>query len=442
MQLERIPNDNRLSDALSEARQRFVESTPQSRAHNERSAASMPGGNTRTVLFYDPYPVVMVGGKGATLIDADGHHYVDFLGEYTAGLYGHSDETIRKALDAALDKGLSLGAHNDLEAILAEAIRARFPAMELLRFTNSGTEANLMALTTARIVTGRQKILVFAGAYHGAVLSFPSHAGSPTNVPFEFVIGDYNDTAGAKRLIKDHGADLAAVIVEPMLGAGGCIPASSEFLATLRTESAQCGAFLILDEVMTSRLGYHGLQGKHDLTPDMTTLGKYIGGGMSFGAFGGKASIMKRFDPRTSGALGHAGTFNNNVLTMSAGIVGLRDVLTEQALADLNDRGDRLRERLNDVASSRRKAAVFTGIGSIMTAHLGRTSIENAAHVSECDPALKELLFFHLLSRGIYLARRLMISLALPIREEDCDRLVDGVAEFFDIYAELLPDRA
>jgi len=434
-------NDYRVREAIQDAKADYRTRTAGSLAMHQRAEESMPGGNTRSVLFYDPYPLVMKSGKDATLQDVDENEYLDFLGEYTAGLYGHSHPTIQKSLINVITNGISFGSHNDLEVRFAEALRQRYPAMERLRFTNSGTEANLMALTLARMATSCKTVLVFAGAYHGAVFAFPGAGGSPTNVPFRFVVGSYNDAEEASRLIHDNASDLAAVIVEPMLGAGGCIPATDEFLQVLRDETLKTKSHLILDEVMTSRLAYNGLQSAYQISPDLMTVGKYLGGGMSFGAFGGAKDLMAWFDPRTPGSLAHAGTFNNNVLTMAAGIAGLEEVLTEARLEDLNVRGAQLRSMLNETLQRRNKRGVVTGVGSVMTIHLGKDRVENAKDVALCDQDLKELMFLHFLSEGIYVARRLMISLSLPITDLDCQKFAATFDGFFDLYGQLVPDR-
>jgi glutamate-1-semialdehyde 2,1-aminomutase len=264
-----------------------------------------------------------------------------------------------------------------------------------------------MAVALAVHVTGRRPILAFRGGYHGSVLSFPAGpgAGSSLNVPHEFVVGDYNDVEGTRALIR--GTPLAAVLVEPMLGSGGCIPGSSEFLRMLREETAATGALLIFDEVMTSRLSPGGVQQLEGITPDLMTVGKYLAGGLSFGAFGGRHDLMARFDPSGPDPLVHPGTFNNNVLSMSAGIAGLTQVLTDERLTALNARGDRLRQRLNDVGGP----FTVTGRGSLMTYH-------------HPDPAARELMFFELVARGVWLARRGMITVSLPIGDEHCDTLV------------------
>jgi len=427
-----------IDDALASARKLYAGENPQSERMYRRAVQVMPGGNTRTVLFYPPFPVVMVRGKGSRLWDADGHEYRDFLGDYTAGLFGHSDPDIRAAIIAALDAGVSLSAHNALEAQLAELICARIPSIKRLRFTNSGTEGNLMALTTAVNFTGRRKIMVFKGGYHGGVLSFAS-GNTAVNVPHDFLVAPYNDVAAATELIRRHADGLAAVLVEPMLGAAGCIPGTAEFLSCLRTESAAAGALLIFDEVMTSRLAPGGRQEALGITPDLTTLGKYIGGGMSFGAFGGREDIMALFDPTRPGSIPHAGTFNNNVLTMSAGIVAMGRLFTPDAARQLSARGDRLRDSLNGLCRTTGASVQFTGVGSLLSFHPRGGTLRNIDDVSVSDTRLKDLYFHHLLRERIYIARRGFIALSLPLEPQDLEAFSDATASFLDRYRTLLP---
>jgi glutamate-1-semialdehyde 2,1-aminomutase len=419
--------------ALDEAKEAYVTSAPRSLARYVEATTVMPGGNTRTVLHYAPFPLAMARGEGCRLWDADGREYVDFLGEYTAGLYGHSHPVIRAALDRALDSGISFGASNMTEARFARAVCERF-GLERVRFTNSGTEANLLAISVARIFTRRQKVLVFNGGYHGAVFGFAG-GGSPINVPFEYVVGRYNDIEGTRALITD---ELALVILEPMIGSGGCIAASGEFLRMLRAETTRVGALLVLDEVMTSRLAPGGLQSVVGVKPDLTTLGKYIGGGMSFGAFGGRAEILDMFDPRRADALPHAGTFNNNVLTMTAGLAGLTDVYTPEVAMALNARGETLRGRLNVLCQAADAPVQFTGIGSMLAVHMMRGPVLSPEDAARGDAKLKELFFFDMLAHGIWLARRGMMTVSLPIGDAECDALVAAVEEFLSVRRSLL----
>lgn len=419
--------------ALEAVKEAYVTSAPTSMARYVEAATVMPGGNTRTVLHYAPFPLAMVRAEGCRMWDADGREFIDFLGEYTAGLYGHSHPVIRAALNAALDNGISFGASNMTEAKFAQAVCERF-GLQRVRFTNSGTEANLLAMSVARIFTRRKKILVFHGGYHGAVFGFAG-GGSPINVPFEYVVAPYNDIDRTRTLITE---ELAAVILEPMIGSGGCIPASPEFLAMLRSETARVGALLILDEVMTSRLAPGGLQSVHGIQPDLTTLGKYIGGGMSFGAFGGRAEIMDLFDPRRADALPHAGTFNNNILTMTAGLTGLTQVYTPEAAASLNARGDALRNRLNALCLAADAPLQFTGRGSMLAVHTLRGPVTSPEIAAKADPKLKELFFFDMLAQGIWLARRGMMTVSLPIGDTECDTLAAAVQEFLSARRSLL----
>jgi glutamate-1-semialdehyde 2,1-aminomutase len=415
--------------ALAEAEETYRAHNPKSLAQHRAACAAMPGGNTRASIHVDPFPLTMARGEGARLWDLDGHEYADFLSEFTAGIYGHSHPAIRRAIEEALAGGLNFGAHGEAEARFAAAVCARFPSIELVRFTNSGTEANLMAVGAARAITGRSKILVFAGGYHGGVFYFRGH-GSALNAPFEFLIGRYNDLATVEELVRPHRASLAAILIEPMQGTTGCIPAERGFLAGLRALASETGALLIFDEVMTSRLAPGGLQELHGILPDMTTLGKYLGGGMSFGAFGGRADLMERFDPRRPDALQHAGTFNNNVLTMNAGLAGLTELYTPERARALNAAGDRLRERLNAVARRHRLAMQFTGLGSMIAVHMTDGPIRSQEDAERGNGAFRDLFYFDLLARGIWFAKRGMFALSVALDEANGDKLVEAVEEF------------
>jgi glutamate-1-semialdehyde 2,1-aminomutase len=419
-----------LETRLAGAERRYVERNPESLRLHERRARSMPGGNTRTVIHQPPFPLTIVRGEGARLTDADGHVYVDFLGEYTAGLYGHSHPVIVEAIRGALADGFVLGAPNRYEAELAEAMRARFPSVELLRFCNSGTEANLLALSLARAVTGRPAVLVFEGGYHGSVFAFASAAGTPINAPFPFVVAQYNDAEGAMRLIAQHAHELAAVIVEPMQGSGGVIPGERDFLLALRDATSEHDVLLVLDEVMTSRLSTGGLQQVHGVTPDLTTFGKYIGGGLAFGAFGGRADLLERFDPTRPGSLPHAGTFNNAVLTMAAGAAGLTQVYTAAEVDRLNGLGDRLRYRLNAFAAERDLDFVATGYGSMVGLHFTRGPIRRIADIPPAS-AERALLHLHVLEHGYSYARRGFVALSVPLSQDDVDGFAAAVESFF-----------
>jgi len=430
-----------LSAALGELERACLARNPRSRARHEAACRALPGGNTRSVLHYAPLPLAMARGEGCYLWDLDGHRYVDFLCEYSAGLYGHSHPLIAAAVERALADGIVLGAPNLYEGPLAEALSARFPSLGRVRFCNSGSEANLMALGAARAITGRSKVLAFREAYHGGFLMLAG-GGAPLNVPIPIVLGEYNDAEGTLALIERERADLAAVIVEPMLAAGGCIPAERGFLEALRAATERHGIVLVFDEVVTSRLAPAGLQGELGVVPDMTTLGKYVGGGLPAGAFGGRESIMARFDPGRPDAFFHAGTFNNNVLTMAAGLAGLTQIYTAEAAETLNARGERLRERLNALLGARGAPCLVTGRGSVMNLHfVGEAAAGGVRTPRDLEPRrpdLQRLLHLALLERGHYLAARGLIALSLPMSEKEMDGLCEAVEGVLNEYSSVV----
>jgi len=417
-----------VTQAVAQARERFAGRRPLTAALHERAQAFLPGGNTRSVLYHRPFPLRIARAWDAMLEDVDGHQYVDLLGEYSAGLYGHSNQVVLEAMVDALREGVSRGAHTRYEVDLAEAVCARFASIERVRFTNSGTEANLMALSAARAFTGRDRVLAFRGGYHGGLLSFTT-GQSPVNAPYDVLLAEYNDTAGTRALLGEHAGALACVLVEPMLGSGGCIPGDPEFLATLRETTRQAGALLIFDEVMTSRTGAGGLQGRLGISPDLTTLGKYIGGGSSFGAFGGRADVMAQFDPARAGALPHAGTFNNNVASMAAGHAGLTKVYPPQVAERHTATGDALREELGRTFRAAGAPLSATGVGSLLAIHATTRPVRSTRDLAGSDPKLLELLFLDLLERGYYIAPRGYLALSLALTATQLAGFVRAVAE-------------
>lgn len=427
---------NPLDLALAEAAGRFRREHPKAAALHERACKVLPGGNTRSVLYTAPFPIRVERAEGARLFDVDGHEYADFVGEYSAGLFGHSHPRIRAAVEEALRTGLNIGAHHSREVWLAEAVTRRFK-LDLVRFTNSGTEANMLALAAARAFTGRSKILVMRHAYHGGTLSFGAGPG-PVNAPYDCVMAELNDLEGTRRLIASNAAGLAAVIIEPMMGGAGCLAADRPFLQMLREECSSRGVVLIHDEVMTSRLHPGGLSARFGIEPDLKTLGKYVGGGMSFGAFGGRREIMQRFDPSRPDALPHAGTFNNNTLTMTAGVAALAEIFTPAACVELNERGDQLRQALDGVFAGAEVPMQVTGMGSLMTVHPLKGRLSSPADARKADQRLRALLFLDLLDQGLFIAERGMLALSLAITDDDCERLVAAVRRFVETRRPLL----
>ena len=417
-----------LDDALRTARDAYIRSHPTSAALAERARTVLPGGNTRSVLHIDPFAFRVAGVDGAYLTDVDGNVYLDLLGDYSAGLLGHRSGVVGEAVLATLDRGWSLGAMSEPEIAFAEAVVARFPSIEQVRFTNSGTEAAMMAVMTARHTTGRDRVVVFDGGYHGGLLYF-GPSGAPLRAPFDYGVLTYNDIAAVEGEFAAYGDRIACVLVEPMLGASGCIPADAAFLETLRDCTRNAGSLLVFDEVMTSRLAWGGAQQLTGITPDMTVLGKYLAGGLSFGAFGGRHSVMAAFDP-DDGGLTHGGTFNNNAFTMAAGAAVHARALSPAALDELTARGERFRAALAEVFAASPLPLSTTGWGSLCAIHPCDGPVRSPADVRAGDARWRDLLFYELLADGFYFAQRGYLALSMDVGQDDLDRFVQAVAAF------------
>jgi glutamate-1-semialdehyde 2,1-aminomutase len=424
------------ASALERAHQHFADRNPASRRQYDQARQFLPGGHTRTVLTHRPFPLTFVAGQGATMTDADGHEYIDMLGDYTAGLLGHSERRVIDAVTTALNTNVSVGGIHPAEAVLGQLMCERFH-LDRVRFTNSGTEANLMAITTAMQATGRRTIIVFEGGYHGGVLYFATGV-APWNAPYDFVLAPFNDVAGAVAVIEQHAAELAAVLIEPMQGSGGCLLADATFLQGVFRAARAAGAVCIADEVMTSRHGRSGLVHLLGARADITTFGKYIGGGFSFGGFGGDASLLDQYDTSPeggrAGVIGHAGTFNNNIATMTAGGAVLGQVFTADVAQAHTARGDEFRSAMHTVLAKHPLPMCISGFGSMMNLHARAQVPTNSHEAMDRDEVLQELVYFGLLQRGVYTAARGMVNVGLAHTD---DQLADVLDRLDDCLADL-----
>lgn len=423
-----------LKHSIQREEQIYRTRNPGSEEQFRRAKRCMPGGTTRSTVFYPPFPLTIERGSKGRVYDVDGHGYLNFVGEYSAGVYGHDDGMTRRVLDAIARHGTLLSGPTRHEDLLARLLCSRF-GFEQVRFCNSGTEANLLALGLARNATARAGVLAFSGAYHGSSLVL-MEGRDALNISIDIKLAEYNDIEGTRALIEANASELGAILVEPMLGAAGCIPAKTEFLQMLREMADKHAIVLIFDEVMTSRLGPAGLQGFVGVQADLTTLGKYIGGGFSMGALAGRRDLMARFDPASGDAyLPHGGTFNNNVASMIGGYIGLSDYFTEGEAVRLNARGDKLRKTLNEAARDLGVPVQATGRGSIMNLHLNDGDI---THPSDLDVAgaseFKRLFHLHMLNRGIYVAARGMTTLNLNMHEAYIAAFEDEFSRFIELY--------
>src|ERR1700710_2888001 len=344
---------------------------PDSKSHSQklydRALSSLPGGNTRTTVFMKPYPIYAARGEGCRVWDVDGNEFIDCINNFTSLIHGHAHPILVEAATRQLALGSAFGVPTESEIELAELLASRLPGVDQVRFANSGTEAVMMALKAARAFTGRPKIAKCEGAYHGsydyaevsldptpeawgrnAPVSVAYARGTPDNVLADVITIPFNDVEAAVSLIREHGAELACVLVDPMPNRAGLAPASKEYLEALRSVTREVGALLIFDEVITFRLGFRGAQGIWEIDPDLTTLGKIMGGGFPVGAVGGKREFMAVFDPRSGKpALPHGGTFSANPVTMRAGLAAM-ELLDEAAFVRLDVIGDAVRSGIDD----------------------------------------------------------------------------------------------
>ena len=399
----------------------YLARTPGSRALFERATESIPGGSTRTTIFNPPYPPYMVRGEGLRTWDVDGNEYRDFLGNYTSLILGHAHPAVVEAVERQVRLGSAFAAPTEIEVELAEEIRSRLPSVERIRFTNSGTEATMFAIRAARAFTGRPLLAKFERAYHGTHdTALAGTPGVPDGISKLVVELPWDDAEGVERGLAGRESDVAAIIIEPVQGAGGIRPADPAFLHFLRDYTDRIGAVLIFDEIIAFRIGRNGAQGVFGVRPDLTTLGKIVGGGYPLAAFGGRAEIMDRFDARRAGALSHGGTFNGNPVSAAAGLATLR-YLTLDRYERLASLGERLRARVNDATGATGLDAHVDGIASLFQVVAG----PSLRGKDELSPAGS--LFLGLLVDGFHLAPRGMGAISTPVTNDDVDALADAV---------------
>jgi glutamate-1-semialdehyde 2,1-aminomutase len=401
----------------------------------ERARASLPGGNSRTTIYHDPYPLYVVSGAGCRVTDADGVERIDFINNYTSLVLGHCHPRVVEAVRSQAGALMSAAAPGELEVELAERIRERLPSVELIRFANSGTEATMLAIRAARAFTGRTTIATFAGGYHGShdyaasipadPEALPGGAGIPEAVADSIVTAPFNDADATRAAVEPRLDDLAAIIVEPVMGAGGVIPADPEFLSFLRELADDAGALLVFDEVISFRVGYGGAQGRYGVAPDLTTLGKIIGGGLPIGAFGGRADVMELFDPRSERRLSHGGTFNANPLSMAAGLATLAE-LGPETYDRLEILAAELRTKLLELFSEVGRPAAVNQIGSLFNIHFTAGPVREHADVLAADTELLRELHLALLGHGILFTPRGMGCLSTPMTSAEVDAFVDA----------------
>jgi glutamate-1-semialdehyde 2,1-aminomutase len=370
-----------------------------------RARRVLPGGNTRTTVYVPPHPPYAVRGSGVELEDADGHRLIDLQGNYTTLVHGHAHPEVTEAAWRALAAGACFGLPTSYEVELAELLCARVPALERVRFTNSGTEAVMLALRAARVFTGRPAVLRFQHAYHGSADAVLPIGAPGATAQADSVVVPFGDADALPRAFARYGTRLACVLIDLMPNRCGLEPASSEFIARLIEEARAHEALVVVDEVITFRLGVGGFQGDYGLVPDLVVLGKMIGGGFPVGAFGGRAAIMDSFDPSRPAHLVHGGTFAANPVTMAAGHTAVR-LLDGPAIARINQLGDRLRGKLAEGGLR------VTGQGSLLRLR---------------DLAERPDDWWTLYRAGVLVAANGLIGLSTPMTTATVDEAADRV---------------
>jgi glutamate-1-semialdehyde 2,1-aminomutase len=420
---------------------RYTERTHKSRELDQRAKSSLPGGDTRWATYHMPYPIYMERGAGCRLFDADGSAYIDFQNNYTSLVHGHAHPAITDAIQKQAARSVVYGAPAEQQFELADLIAKRLPGVDQLRFTNSGTEGSMMAMRAARAFTGKPIILKMDGGYHGShdmseVNITPDLSGErlpipkveadgvPDSVLQSTAVARYNDLVSVEEVLDAHKDQVAAIIVEPIMNTAGMIVADESFLRGLRSLCDRRGILLIFDEVVTMRLHANGYQGKTNVLPDLTALGKLIGGGLPVGAFGGRKEIMSLYDPARTNGFHHSGTFNGNPLTMAAGVASVT-ALMPQAIDHINQLGVMLRAGMDEAFAEAGIHGYTTGEGSLTYVHWTKDKVQTAADVvrwKQKAAELPRLLHMELLNLGIFAANRGLFNLSTPMTTAEIDQ--------------------
>ncbi len=406
----------------------------------------MPGGTTRTTTYFDPYPLYIERGEGCRVWDVDGTERLDMLGNYTAMILGHAHPKVVEAIRKQAARGTGFAAANPVEVQLSTLLCERVPSLDSVRFCNSGTEATMFAMRLARAFTGRPKIARIEGGYHGThdyaevsthpdlaeagppdePIARPDSIGTPDWVLGQTVVLPFNNPIASEAIIRREGSQLAAVILEPIIGAGGVIAATVEYLERLRSVTRELGILLIFDEVISFRVAPGGAQQLYGVTPDLTTLGKIIGGGLPVAAFGGRADVMELLDPRRDRNLAQGGTYNGNPLGMAAGLATMTE-LTPDVYKELNRKGERVSEQLSEVFASHRVPAQVNGVGSLFAIHFTDRPVVDYRTKASSNQRMTRDLFLGLVNHGVLLAPRAMGALSTPMAEQEIQQFIDAV---------------
>ena len=421
---------------------------PRSEELFEQARAVMPGGVSSPVRAFGAVggtPPFLVSGSGARVTDADGREYIDLVGSWGPLVLGHAHPAVVEAVQAAAARGTSFGAPTEAEVRLAELITSAIPSVEQVRFVSSGTEATMSALRVARAATGRRKILKFSGCYHGhvdallvsagsgvATLGLPDSPGVPPGTRESTIVASFNSVSALKQIFWEFKPDLAAVIVEPVAANMGVVPPSSGFLRALRSQCDIVGSLLIFDEVVTGfRVAWSGAQGMLGIRPDLTVLGKAIGGGLPIGAYGGRRDLMEMVAP--AGPVYQAGTLAGNPLSTAAGLATLQELSQPGVYEELDRRGALLEEGLRSAAAAAAVPVTVQRVGSMLTPFFTDGEVRNLEDAQLCDTKRFAAFFHAMLEGGVSVPpsqfEAWMVSMAHT--DDDLGQVVDVATRAF-----------
>jgi glutamate-1-semialdehyde 2,1-aminomutase len=422
-------------EVLSDMFDSYFSKTRKSKELYERAKNVLPAGVSYAIRHFEPYPFYTAKAKGSKLYDVDGNEYVDFWLGHTALILGHSPPAVVEAVKKQLENGTHYGTSHELEIQLAEQVVKIVPSAEMIRFTNSGTEANMYATRLARAYTGRTKIAKFEGGWHGGYdalhtgvkypFDIPESAGLTAGALQDTIVLPFNDLEGVKERLKNK--EVASIVIEPVLGAGGGIPAEKEFLKELREFCDEKGILLIFDEVITGfRLAPGGGQQYYGVTPDITVFGKILGGGFPIGAFCGRREIMERIDtllyerPHYSF---HGGTFAANPISMTAGLATLKILEDGQLIDKLNNVGGKIREKLREIFEANGVDVQVTGAGSLFGILFTKEEVKDARAASKADKKKQINYHLNLITNGVFFLPKHIGALSTAHSEDDIDKL-------------------
>lgn len=441
--------NNRVAASLSREEQLYCSLTPTSYEYFLEGRKYLPGADSRSPLFYSPYPVVLEEGHGCWLFDVDGNKLLDFTGNHTSLILGYGHPRVLDAVRRQLEKGTAFPGVTVPQVRLAELLCERVSSFERVRFTNSGTEATMCAVRAARAFTGRQKIAKIEGGYNGSwddvmVSTHPSGEQSgdllrPVAAPASLgltpdsidnvVVVPFNEAEVAARLIEQHAEQLAAVIVEPVMGSAGMIPAEQGYLDMLREVTERLGILLVFDEVISFRVAYGGAQEYYGVSPDLTCLGKLIGGGFPLGVFGGRGDVMAMFDPsRGSPQIPHPGSYNANPISLVAGATAL-ELLTDEAIRLLNRQGESLRQQVRTAFEDVGLPAQVTGLGSLFAIHLTPQPVKSYRDTMQADADLRHRIFLGLFKEGVLIDPRGVGCVSTAIEEAEVEQFIGSLRD-------------